>query len=143
MKLQKRLAAAIKKVGKKRVRIRKPEEMKEAITREDIRVLLKTGAIEIEKKKGVSRGRARKNKEQRKKGRRKGEGKKKGRVLNKKEKWVKKVRAQRKFIKMLAEKKKIGPKTYRNLYRKVGGGYFRSVSHIKTYLEKRGEELGR
>ncbi len=143
MKLHKRLAAAIKKVGKRRVRIVKPEEVKEAITREDVRILIKTGAIEIKKKKGVSRARARKLKEQRRKGRRRGEGSKKGRVLKKKEKWVRRVRAQRKFIKMLKEKNKLGPRTYRVLYRKIGGGYFRSVAHIKTYLEKMGEEIGK
>ncbi len=143
MKLQKRLAAAIKKVGKRRVKVKRPEDLKDAITREDVKILIKTGAIEIKRKRGVSRGRARKLKEQRKKGRRKGEGRKKGRVLNKKEKWMSKVRAQRKFIKMLKENQKIGPKTYRNLYRRIGGGFFRSISHIKTHLGKIGEGIGK
>ena len=44
------------------------------------------------------------------------------------------VRNQREFIKELKEKELVEVGVYRNLYRKVKGGYFRSKRHIKLYL---------
>ena len=137
MKSIKRLAASIKKVGLSRVKIKEPEQCKEALTREDVKNLIKKGAIEIKKKRGVSRGRARKLHEQKKKGRRRGKGSRKGHKSDSKRRWIIKVRAQRKFIKYLKEKQKITQEVYKELYRKVKGGFFRSVSHIKIFLKKR------
>ena len=47
-----------------------------------------------------------------------------------------KIRSQRSFIKKLKENNKISNKTYRDLYNKSKGGYFRSKRHIKLYLEQ-------
>jgi ribosomal protein L19E len=44
------------------------------------------------------------------------------------------LRIQRKFIKELKERKRISPKTYRQIYDKTKGNYFRSRNHIKLYL---------
>jgi len=137
MKSKKRMAASIRKVGVNKVKITNVEEVKEALTREDIRLLIKKGAIVIKRKKGVSRARAKKLHEQKTKGRRRGEGSKKGPKNKRKEVWMKRVRAQRKFAKMLKEGNKIDQKTYKDVYRKIGGGFFRSVAHIKIYLKKR------
>jgi len=46
------------------------------------------------------------------------------------------VRGQRNFIKELKDKSLVEGKTYRNLYSKVKGGYFRNRRHIKLYLEE-------
>ncbi|MHC1587692.1 MAG: 50S ribosomal protein L19e domain-containing protein, partial [Candidatus Syntropharchaeia archaeon] len=58
---QRRLAADILGVGIKRVWLNPElvEEIAAALTREDIRGLIESGAIKRKQKKGVSRGRAR------------------------------------------------------------------------------------
>ena len=136
---QKKLSAKVFKRGIKRIKfdIEKLSDIKEAITRSDIRALKIAKAIKPMQKKSVSRSKARKILKQKKKGRRKGigarEGKKTAR-LSKKRKWINKVRIQRKFVKDLRNKKKISLPTYGPIYRKIKGGFFRSKNHIKTYL---------
>ena len=126
-------------IGKKRIKINpeKLEDVSKAITRADIRDLVKKKTIKIEKKKGVSRARAKKRKEQRKKGRRRGHGRRKGakgaRVKPEKV-WVSKVRAQRRLLKEY--KNKLNSKTYREIYLKIKGNYFRSKAHLKMHIEK-------
>ena len=139
---QKRLAAQILKCSKKRVRFDpdRLSDIKEAITKIDIKGLIKDKAIRKVSAKGVSRGRARKRLVQRRKGKQKGEGSKKGSRgarIPKKREWINKVRAQRKLLSMLKEKKIIDDKLYREFYSKVQGGFFRSRRHIKLYLEER------
>ena len=104
---QKKLAARTFKVGKKRIKLNteKIDKLKDAITRFDIRKLKGT-AIIVENKKGVSKGRSNKLKEQRKKGRKKGPGSKKGPKysrISRKQLWINKVRIQRRFIKEFQE----------------------------------------
>ncbi|MFH1972875.1 MAG: 50S ribosomal protein L19e [archaeon] len=136
---QRRISASLMKVGKNKVWFDKDrlEEVKEAITKADIQSLIKQLAIQKRPQKGTSRVRARKKQEQRRKGRQKGDKHKKGKAtarLPRKEKWMITVRGQRKFITELKEKELVEVKTYRNLYQKVKGGYFRSKRHIKLYL---------
>ncbi len=142
--IQKRLAAEILGCSKKRIKLdlERLADIKEAITKADIRNLIKENAIKKIPKKGVSRGRARKRAIQKKKGRQKGEGSRKGGKnarLPKKEAWINRVRAQRLFLKALKDKGVIDSKLYRELYLKSKGGFFRSKRHIKIYLE--GKEL--
>jgi len=139
MKTQKKLAAKIAKRSKKKVKLdsSRLEEIKEAITRADIRSLLKDKAIKVEQKKGVSRARARKHKKQKVRGRKKGQGSRKGRAnarLSNKQKWMNRIRLQRKFLKELKDNKKITQEVYKEIYRKAKGGFFRSKRHIKLYL---------
>ena len=65
---------AIFKRSPKRVKIdpSRSEEIKEAITRADVRALIKDKAIKLEQAKGISRVRAKKTQSQKAKGRRKG-----------------------------------------------------------------------
>ena len=95
LKTQKELSAGLLKCSKKRVIFdtERLEEIKEAITKEDLRGLIKDDAISAKPIKGVSRGRARKRQEQRKKGRQKGPSSKKGKKTArapKKKEWMKK-----------------------------------------------------
>lgn len=141
LKNQKKLAARILKVGKTRVWFdpNRLTEIKEAITGKDVNSLINDKAIQAKPKKGVSRGRARKLHEQKKKGRRKGIGSRKGRATarsNPKREWMNRVRMQRNFLKELKDKKYLNNSTYRMLYGKVKGGFFRSKRHIKLYLEE-------
>ena len=46
------------------------------------------------------------------------------------------LRNKREFIRMLIDKKIIDKQTYRQLYLKAKGGYFRSIRHIKLYIEE-------
>ena len=141
MKIQKRLAAQILDVSPKRVKFdtQRLADIKEAITKTDIRQLVSDKAITKISEKGVSRGRARKLKVQKSKGLRKGPGSRQGKStarLPRKESWMKKVRSQRKLLTELKEKELISIKTYRQIYLKSKGGFFRSARHIKLYLEE-------
>ncbi|MFT4305061.1 MAG: 50S ribosomal protein L19e [Candidatus Woesearchaeota archaeon] len=141
LKVQKRLASSILKRSKKKISIdnTKLEDVKEAITRFDIKTLINDGTIKVKPVKGPSKVRTRKLKEQKKKGRRKGQGSRKGKAtarLSKKETWMIKIRNQREFLKELKDKKLIENKIYRDLYNKTKGGYFRSKRHIKLYIDE-------
>ena len=50
--------------------------------------------------------------------------------------WISKIRAQRKFLKNLRERRLIDKKTYRRLYRLSKGGFFRSIAHLKLYIKE-------
>lgn len=138
-KIQKKLAAKITGRSPKKIKLdlSRMEEIKEAITRADIKSLIHDGAIKAEKKRGVSRSRAKKHQIQKAKGRRKGPGARRGKVnarLSLKSRWMNKIRLQRAFLKDLKDTKKITQETYKDLYRKAKGGFFRSKRHVKLYL---------
>lgn len=141
LKTQKRIAADILKVGINRVKFdsEKLSEIKEAITKSDIRGLIKQGSIKSKPYQSQSRGRARKLLVQKRKGRRKGPGSRKGKKtarLSTKDTWMKKIRLQRKFLRLLKSKNLLIPKNYRNLILKAKGGFFRSKRHIKLFIEE-------
>lgn len=143
MRLQKRIAGQLLKCSPKRIRFspEKIEEIKSAITKQDIRGLISSGAITETPVRGISKGRTRKTKAQKRKGRQKGHGSRKGKWtarLEQKSRWITAVRAQRNLLKKLKAKKLITPKDFRNMYAKVKGGFFRSTRHIKLYLEEKG-----
>ncbi|MFX0106855.1 MAG: 50S ribosomal protein L19e [Candidatus Hodarchaeota archaeon] len=143
---QKRLAAAVMKTGISRVWIdpQFEDEVSLAITREDIRRLVDEGAIQRKQKKGVSRGRARYNLQQKRKGQRKGPGKKKGKhtaKLTRKDRWMMKIRPMRKELSRLRDEGKITRRTYRELYLKAKGNAFRNTAHLRTYISERRLEV--
>ncbi len=136
-KTQKRIAAQILKVSPKRIKfdIEKLNEIKESITKADIRSLINQKIITVLPKRGVSRSRARKRLVQKRKGRRTGQGSRKGKRtarLSRKGNWMIKVRNQRKFLSEIKEK--LQKNTYSSLRRKVKSGFFRSRRHIKLYI---------
>lgn len=141
MKSKKRLAAEILKVSPKKIRFASEaiEDIKKAITRSDIRGLIAIGKITRSRESEGSRARARLLAAQKRKGRRKGKGCKKGTkysIVTRKEKWIKRIRIQRMFLKNLRDKNLIPRRDYQMLYSKSRGGYFRSVRHIKLYLKE-------
>ena len=144
MNLQKRLASQILGCSPKRVLFDESrlDEIKEAITRMDVKRLIGSGAIIELQKTGISRARANKRRTQKAKGRRTGHGSRKGRAgargENSKTLWVNKVRLQRRFAAALKDSNKVDKETYNDLYRKIKGGFFRSKSHIIVYLEEKG-----
>lgn len=141
LKVQKRLAADVAGCSQKKITFdpERFDEIKESITKGDIRALIKDGAIKVKPIKGISKARARKRRVQRRKGRQKGAGSKKGKKgarLSKKERRKTQIRAQRSLLKELRERKILDKKTYRNLYSKSTGGFFRSIRHIKLYINE-------
>jgi large subunit ribosomal protein L19e len=143
MNLQKRLAAKLLKCSPKRIVFdtSKATEIKESITKFDIRGLIKKKIITKKQIKGTSKVRARKTQIQKRKGRRKGLGSRKGKASARakpKRVWINTVRAQRKFLKNLKSKGFITPADFRKLYAKSKGGFFRSVSHLKLFINEQG-----
>ena len=143
MNTQKKLAGKILKCSPKRIKLdpARKDEIKEAITKHDVKLLLGKKAIVAKQKKGVSRARANKILTQKKKGLRKSHGSRKGTAnarANTKTTWIIKIRKQRELIKRLYSTGKIDTATYRNMYKKCKGNFFRSVRHIKLYLEEHG-----
>ncbi|MBN2111519.1 50S ribosomal protein L19e [Candidatus Woesearchaeota archaeon] len=142
LNVQKRLAADILNCSPKRVRFDEERlaEIKEAITKIDIKGLIKDKAIEKKPVKSISKGRVRARHTQKKSGRRRGQGSRKGRENARasfKKTWINQVRAQRDLLKRMKEKEKITSQVYRNLYEKSKGGFFRSKKHLKLYIEER------
>lgn len=138
---QKRLAACVLKCSPKHISFdtSKLSEIKEAITKADIRSLIKSGIIKGKSVRGVSRGRTRHNISQKRKGRRFGFGTRKGTPtsrLSRKERWIQKIRIQRKVIARMKKEKQISNKSYRVLYKKAKGGIFRNKSHLMLYIDE-------
>lgn len=138
---QRRLAARLLKCGEHRVWFdpARLSEVKEAITKNDIRRLINDLAVQKRPEQGISRGRARHHEGQKKKGRRQGAATREGTKfarLPAKRRWINKIRSQRDFIKELKGKKIIDTTVFHSLYTKAKGGFFRSKRHIKLYLEE-------
>jgi len=139
LKLQKRLASKIEKAGKKRIKfpIENLKEIKEAITKSDVRKLISSGIIDVKPRGGSSKYHSRHIKLQKRKGRRKGKGSREGKKtarLSRKSSWILRIRIQRRFLSMLKSKSLLSSKDYRGLYLKAKSGAFRSKRHIKTYI---------
>lgn len=141
LKSQRRLAAELLGCGNKRVWFdeERLSEVKEAITKADLRALINDGAIREKPEKSISRFRAKKRRLQKTKGKRRGVGSRKGKKtarLPKKLEWSNRIRLQRMFIKSLRDREKITKASYRELYLKSKGGFFRNLRHIKLYIKE-------
>ena len=137
---QKRMAAAIMGCGVHRVWLdpEAADDIAVAITRADLRELIKKGSIAAAKPKGVSRGRARVRDVKRKYGHRKVQGSRKGTkgARNpRKDQWIKRIRALRARLKELRADGSLEKSTYCKIYRKAKGGEYRSVAHMESHLE--------
>ena len=137
---QKRLAADVLGIGASRIWI-DPEKLADvanAITREDIRGLIKDGTVRSKQPQGISRTRARITDEKRKQGHRSGHGSRKGAKrarTPKKALWMRKIRAQRRALRSLRNEDKLDRSTYRRMYRKAKGGEYRTVSVLTAQAE--------
>jgi len=146
---QKRVASTVLKCGVNRVwvddRPEVQERISEAVTREDVRVLIVQKFIRKHQKKGISRGRAKMAAIQKTKGRRRGHGSRKGHGgarTPKKEAWMTKVRALRKELASLKKEGSIDASQYRLYYRRVKGGVYNSRNHLRYNMEIDGIKLG-
>jgi len=126
LRKKKALAARTFKVGVERIEFLEPrlEEIKEAITKQDIRDLYKDGAIRIKNVKG------RKTKPRKKKKRTIGNVRKN---INKRKKEY--VTLTRKLRKHLAEnKEKTTESERKDIRKKIRNKFFRSKSHLKEHM---------
>ncbi len=136
---QKKLAAKVAGVGLDRVKLdpEKADMISEAITRSDIKRLIRSKAIRILPKRGTSRARSRERP------RRKGPGRRKGGKysrLSRKSRWINKVRALRRELRIMKEKGMIDINMYRYLYRRLSR--FESVAHLRSYVMREVQRSG-
>ncbi len=143
VKFQRRIAAELLKCGENRVWIDSNalDEVKDAVTKDDVRNLIKRGLIKKRPIKGVSRARANYIKMQREKGRRKGHGSRKGGKYARyprKLRWIKTIRPIRNTLRDLRDNGKIDKHTYRRFYLLAKGGVFKNKNHLLAHLRDEG-----
>lgn len=131
----KRLAADILDVGRNRVRIRtelsegEQKQLMEAITRGNVRDLIKDKIIYAKEKKG---------KLKKKRDRKRTTGRKRGKVnaiISGKEKWMSRVRALRRYLNLLISGGELGKEHRRSIYLKIKGNSFRNKGAMYAYLK--------
>ena len=143
LNVQRRLAAEILKCGENRIWFDPDslDDIKKAITKSDVRVLISNDAISKRRLLNTSKFWARKIKKQKSESKRKGFGSRKGKKtarLNPKRTWMNKIRLQRTYIKSLRASGLIAIADYHEIYMKSKGGFFRSLRHLKMYTKERG-----
>jgi len=136
---QRRMAASIIKCGENRIWMDQDriDEIAKAVTKDDIRVLIKGKAVRSKQEKGISHGRKKYIASQKRKGRRTNQGSRKGAKyarFPRKRRWILIIRPIRSYLKNLRDTKKISNKIYRTYYLKAKGGEFRNKKHLKTHL---------
>ncbi len=134
-----KIAAEMLKCGESRIRIEMGKEVEEALTRDDVKSLIRSGIVWKVQKKGTSKFRTKVAFRQKKKGRRTKAGSRRGtfnaRSGPKKRRWIKSIRALRRLLKELRDNGQIERKTYTEFYPRIKGGEFRNRKHILTYLD--------
>lgn len=129
----KRIAADILNVGVNRIKIKDFEEhsskIADALTREDVKSLIKDKIIYVipvkPKKRKVKK--------------RKSVGKRKGTKYSRKSKkeiWMERIRALRKLLNKLVSDGKVAKENKRKLYLKIKGGHFKGKSSFLNYLKE-------
>ena len=128
------LVARILGVGVNRVRFEpdKLEDVADSITRENLRALIKNGAIWTARRQGTSRYRAKLKHTTRKK---RGMGIGKTARVGKKKLYITKIRGMRHHLKVLKDRNDIDRKTYWTLYKKANGGQVRTLAHLRDLVK--------
>jgi large subunit ribosomal protein L19e len=137
---QRRITGEVTGVGQNRLWFdpEKLGEIEAAISRDDIRTLLGSGAIKVLPAGGSSKGRSRLRKEKRAYGHCRGPGRRrgaKGARAPSKRSWIQRIRAIRRSLRVMRGEGTLDPHLYRLLYRKASGGEFRNVAHLKSHVE--------
>lgn len=129
LRKKKELASKVLKVGKERIVFAKArlDEVKEAITKQDIRDLKKEGAILVKEIKGKKR-----NLKKRKK---KGDGNVRKRVYTRKKDYMIMTRKLRGYLAELKKRGEISAEDSKDIRKKIRNKKFKSKSNLKEYLE--------
>lgn len=127
LNLKKKLAVKTLGVGKSRIMFNESrlDEIKEAITRQDIRDLVKSKAIIIKEIKGRRKKIKRKTRVR--------EGKRKIKVNISKQKYVKLTRKLRRYVKEMKLQGKIDKEKYKELRRQIKIKMFKSKRNLKEH----------
>jgi large subunit ribosomal protein L19e len=128
LKNKKQLAIRTLKIGKERIIFleSRKDEIKEAITKQDIRDLITNGAIIIKEIKG------RRKIQKRKRQRNSGSIKKK--VNKRKQEYVKITRKLRAYGKEMLNQEKISKEELKDIRKKIKNRYFKSQANLKNYI---------
>jgi large subunit ribosomal protein L19e len=126
---KKELASKVLKVGKNRIYFAEAHlsEIKEAITRQDIKDLYEAGAIQVKEVSGRKKIVKRKH--------RRRVGKVKLKKNTRKQEYVIITRKLRKFLKHALKTGKVDIETYRNTRKQIRARKFRSKRHLRDSLE--------
>lgn len=129
LKKKKQLAAKTLKVGKERILFLGPriEEIKEAITKQDIRELKKDGAIlikEIKGRKKIIKSRSKR-----------GVGKIKKKVNKRKKDYVRLTRKLRGYVYDLKKQGRISKEEVKDIRKKIRNKVFKNKHHLEEYLK--------
>ena len=125
---KKNLAVRALGVGKKRIAFveSRLDEIKEAITKQDIKDLKKEGAIKVKEVSGRKKIVRRKRK--------RGPGKIKKKVNTRKQDYVKMTRKLRAHIKPMKESGKLSRENFIDIRKKIRNKKFHSLRHLKEYI---------
>lgn len=130
MNLRSKKALAVKtfNVGKGRIVFVKSrlEEIKESITKQDIKDLQKDGAIIIKEIKG-----RRKNEKKKKK---RGPGNIRKKINKRKQEYMIMTRKLRKYVSELKRKKELSKEEVEDIRKKIRNKVYRSKSHLRDYI---------
>ncbi|OGJ13062.1 hypothetical protein A3K82_03405 [Candidatus Pacearchaeota archaeon RBG_19FT_COMBO_34_9] len=131
LKKKKALAARTFRIGESRIEFvnARLEEIKEAITKQDIRDLHRDGAIIIKKIKGRKGHKKRKKKKNVEKLRKK--------INKRKKEYVKLTRKLRKYLSEMKEK--LTKKEREDIRKKIKNKFFKNKSHLKDYIGELGK----
>ena len=127
---KKELAKRTFNIGKDRIVFLKSrlEEIKEALTKQDIRDLRQDGAILIKDIKGRKKVKKRKT--------RKGPGKIKKKIKTRKQDYVIMTRKLRRYVAEMKKQGKLSPVEVKDIRKKIRNRIFRSKAHLKQYIEE-------
>lgn len=130
LKNKKKLIARMLNVGVGRIWLdsSKAAELKEAITRQDIKDLKQEGIIKVKDKKGRATKEKRKTKKR--------AGKKRKRIGQRKQNYIKLTRKLRKHVKAQKDRGKLGKKEYKGLRKKIKAGGFKDLGHLREAMKE-------
>jgi len=128
LRKKKELAARTLKVGKERVQFIQPrlEEIKEAITKQDIRDLKQDGAIVVKQVKGRSKNINKKT--------RRTAGNIRKKVNKRKQEYVKMTRKLRAYVNELKKQGKLSKEEVIEIRKKIRNRIFKSKANLKFYI---------
>ena len=144
IKLSRRIAAELLDRGISKVRIKpdRIEDAKKAITREDVRTLISTGAVYALKPKHNMSLYSKALREKRNKGRARGPGRRKGSAKARRAvDYKKKIRGQRRVLATLKKEKMIDNIAFKRYYRLVKGGNFQTKASLLSHLTTEGVKI--
>ena len=136
LRAQKRMAAQVLDVGENRVWFdpERIQDIKEAVTKIDIKELIKDKAIKKRAIVGVKKRAHKKRLKRKKKGRRRGKGKRRKIIKKRKRMYVQRIRKLRDYLKK--RRTSLSGEKYKQIKKLILGGQILQVQDMKSRIEK-------